>query len=41
MVIKDNLSVVRGIYLSSGYIFILFYVRVHIYDLPISFVSEK
>ncbi len=41
MIVKHNLGVVRRINLCSGHVFILFNVRIHIYNLTISFVPEK
>lgn len=41
VIVENNLSVVRGVNLLSSHILILLHIRIHIYHLPISLVSEK
>lgn len=41
MIIEHYLGVVRGEYLSTSHVLILLYVWVHVYHLPVSFVSEQ
>ena len=41
MVVEHYLGVVRGEDLSASHVLVLLYVRVHVYHLPISFVSEQ
>ena len=41
MIVKHNLRIMRRINLSSRYILVLLYVRVHVYHFSVSFIPEE